>query len=258
MLLRGSRVGVRVGRLRRVPFEGTAGCCGGPRRGRWRGRYGAGITRPRILYVSELGYQAKGRRYCDEDIDLSARLDGDFDVAVCHPSAAGRLMNRFDVVVVRNSGPVIHDMSGYEAFQAAALASGIPVFTDLRGQADQVGKQYLLDLFAAGYPVIPTVDDLDHLDRLPAVDDLVVKPRFGADSLGLEFVTRDDLATLDLQGRLLHPASTSRTRSRSTSWIARRSTRCTPRIRGAVAARAVRGHRHRLRLRAALRRLERR
>ncbi len=112
----------------------------------------AAATRPRLLYVSDLGYQAKGRRYCDEDIDLSARLGRDFDVAICNPSAACRLMDRFDVVVVRNSGPVIHDMAGYQAFRAAALASGIPVFTDLRGKADQVGKQYLLDLFAAGYP----------------------------------------------------------------------------------------------------------
>ena len=165
----------------------------------------ADAARPRLLYVSDLGYQAKGRRYCDEDIDLSGRLGRDFDVAVCHPSAATRLMDRFDVVVVRNSGPVIHDMAGYEAFRAAARAGGVPVFTDLRGKADQVGKQYLLDLFAAGYPVIPTVDDLADLGRLPAVDRFVVKPRFGADSVGLAFVTREDLATLDLGGRLLQP-----------------------------------------------------
>lgn len=69
----------------------------------------ANATRPRLLYVSDLGYPAKGRRYCDEDIDLSARLGADFDVALCHPSAAVGLMDRFDVVVVRNSGPVIHD-----------------------------------------------------------------------------------------------------------------------------------------------------
>ncbi|QHF22831.1 hypothetical protein GTU73_01640 [Rathayibacter sp. VKM Ac-2804] len=162
-------------------------------------------TRPRLLYVSDLGYQAEGRRYCDEDIDLSARLGGDFDVAICHPSAARRLLDRFDLVVVRNSGPVIHDLAGYEALRAAIRASGVPVFTDLRGKADQIGKQYLLDLFTAGHPVIPTVDDLSELDRLPAVQEFVVKPRFGADSLGLEFVTRDDLPGLDLEGRLLQP-----------------------------------------------------
>ncbi|PPF59859.1 hypothetical protein C5C13_05385 [Clavibacter michiganensis] len=85
-------------------------------RDRARDRCGAGMptaaTRPRLLYVSELGHQAKGRRCCDEDIDLSARLGADFDVAICHPSAAVALMDPFDVVVVRNSGPVIHDMAG--------------------------------------------------------------------------------------------------------------------------------------------------
>ncbi|UKF81085.1 hypothetical protein [Clavibacter californiensis] len=139
----------------------------------------AAATRPRLLYVSDLGYQAKGRRCCDEDIDLSARLGADFDVAICHPPASVALMDRFDVVVVRNSGPVIHDMAGYEAFRTAARESGVPVFTYLRGKADQVGEQHLLDLFAAGHPVIPTVDDLVHLDRLPPVDTFVVKPRFG-------------------------------------------------------------------------------
>jgi len=176
---------------------------------RYAARYAARVTpqpiRPRVLYVSDLGYQAKGRRYCDEDIALSARLGADFDVAICHPSAAVGLMDRFDVVVVRNSGPVIHDLAGYEAFRAAALASGIPVFTDLRGKADQVGKQYLLDLTAAGYPVIPTVDRADAVDELPSADAYVVKPRFGADSAGLAFVTRDELRTLDLTGLLVQP-----------------------------------------------------
>ncbi|MFT2689959.1 hypothetical protein [Clavibacter zhangzhiyongii] len=162
-------------------------------------------ARPRILYVSDLGYPAKGRRYGDEDIALSARLGAEFDVAVCHPSAAVRLMDGFDVVVVRNSGPVIHDLAGYEAFRAAALTSGIPVFTDLRGKADQIGKQYLLDLTAAGYPVIPTVDRADAVDALPPADGYVVKPRFGADSMGLAFVTREELGALDLTGLLVQP-----------------------------------------------------
>ncbi|OUE25838.1 hypothetical protein BFL36_04770 [Clavibacter michiganensis] len=162
-------------------------------------------ARPRVLYVSDLGYPAKGRRYCDEDIALSARLGVEFDVAICHPSAAVRLMDRFDAVVVRNSGPVIHDMAGYQAFRAAALASGIPVFTDLRGKADQIGKQYLLDLTAAGYPVIPTVDRADAVDELPPAAGYVVKPRFGADSMGLAFVTREELGALDLTGLLVQP-----------------------------------------------------
>jgi hypothetical protein len=48
-----------------------------------------------------------------------------------------------------------------------------------------VGKQYLLDLTEAGHPVIPTVDRPADLHRLPSARRYVVKPKFGADSLGL-------------------------------------------------------------------------
>ena len=31
-------------------------------------------AQPRVLLVTDLAYQARGRRYCDEDIQLAARL----------------------------------------------------------------------------------------------------------------------------------------------------------------------------------------
>ena len=48
--------------------------------------------RPAILFVTDLGYQARGRRYCDEDIFLTSRLRHDFDLALCHPLEAAALM----------------------------------------------------------------------------------------------------------------------------------------------------------------------
>lgn len=54
--------------------------------------------RRRALYVTDLAYQARGRRYCDEDIFLTSRLRDDFDVALCHPLDAAALMDAFDVV----------------------------------------------------------------------------------------------------------------------------------------------------------------
>ncbi|GAA1607862.1 hypothetical protein GCM10009828_039260 [Actinoplanes couchii] len=64
------------------------------------------VSRARVLYVSDLSYQARGRRYCDEDIRLTSRLRDSSDLALCHPLDARALMGGFDVVVVRNSGPV--------------------------------------------------------------------------------------------------------------------------------------------------------
>ncbi len=161
--------------------------------------------RTRVLYVTDLAYDAPGRRYCDEDIDLSARLRESFDVALCHPADAVALMDDFDVVVLRNCGPVIHYRDAYDAFRERAAATGAAVFSEIRGRADMVGKQYLLDLFAAGYPVIPTIERPEQLDRLPVVDEYVAKPKHGADSIGLRFVRRDELATLAWGDLLVQP-----------------------------------------------------
>ncbi|MEU3287376.1 hypothetical protein OG481_28100 [Streptomyces longwoodensis] len=153
-------------------------------------------ARPRILYVSDLAYPARGRRYCDEDILLTSRLRAEFDLALCHPRDAAALMDAFDAVVVRNSGPVLGYRAEYDAFRERALRQGTRVYNPLTGRADMAGKQYLLDLSAAGLPVIPTVDRAEDLHRLPGADRYVVKPRLGADSIGLRSVTRAELPAL--------------------------------------------------------------
>jgi hypothetical protein len=90
-------------------------------------------------------------------------------------------------------------------FRRQALDAGTRVFTQLTGKADMVGKQYLLDLTAAEYPVIPTIDRVAHVDRLPDVPEYVVKPKFGADSVGLRFVPRAELAAITGTDQLIQP-----------------------------------------------------
>ncbi|MEV6570389.1 hypothetical protein [Streptomyces sp. NPDC051577] len=140
-----------------------------------------------LLFVTDLAYPARGRRYCDEDIFLTSRLREHFPLALCHPLDAERLMPGFDAVVVRNSGPVLHHQEAYDSFRAAATAAGTRVYNPLTGRGDMAGKQYLLDLTEAGFPVIPTVDDPALLHRLPSVPSYAVKPKQGADSIGLTF-----------------------------------------------------------------------
>lgn len=163
------------------------------------------VVRPSLLLVTDLGYEAAGRLYRDEDIDLAARLRTDFDVALCHPVDAAALMAGFELVLVRNSGPVLRYPGEYAEFRRRATAAGARVLTELTGKADMVGKQYLVDLTAAGYPVIPTVDRADEVDRLPVVDEYVVKPKFGADSVGLRFVSRAGLAAVTGTESLIQP-----------------------------------------------------
>ncbi|MFK8847155.1 hypothetical protein [Streptomyces sp. Ac-502] len=162
-------------------------------------------ARPRVLFVTDLAYQAKGRRYCDEDIFLSSRLRDAFTIALCHPLDAAGLMDAFDAVIVRNSGPVLHYQEEYDAFREQALARGTRVYNPLTGRGDMAGKQYLLDLTAAGYPVIPTVDRPQDLHLLPQAPQYAVKPKAGADSIGLTFAPADQLAGLAYGDILVQP-----------------------------------------------------
>jgi hypothetical protein len=162
-------------------------------------------VRPRVLLVTDLAYEAKGRRYGDEDVRLSTRLREHFDLALCHPLDAAALMDAFDVVLIRNSGPVIHYREAHDAFRARALAAGTRVFPELTGRADMAGKRYLLDLSADGWPVVPSAADLEGALRLPPGPDYVVKPMFGADSVGLRVVSREGLAGLVYDDVLVQP-----------------------------------------------------
>jgi hypothetical protein len=161
--------------------------------------------RRRVLFVTDLAYPARGRRYCDEDIFLTSRLRDSFDIALCHPLDAAALMDAFDVVVVRNSGPVLHYQKEYDAFREQAMARDIRVYNPLTGRGDMAGKQYLLDLTAAGYPVIPTIDRPEDMHLLPEAAQYAVKPKTGADSIGLTFVPREQLGDLAYGDILVQP-----------------------------------------------------
>ncbi|WP_405358722.1 hypothetical protein OG535_03810 [Kitasatospora sp. NBC_00085] len=162
-------------------------------------------ARPSVLFVTDLAYPARGRRYCDEDILLTSRLRDDFDLALCHPLDAAALMDAFDAVVVRNSGPVLHYQKEYDAFRDRARALDTRVYNPLSGRGDMAGKQYLLDLTTTGHPVIPTIDRPQDLHLLPEAAQYAVKPKAGADSIGLSFIPPDQLSGLAYGHVLVQP-----------------------------------------------------
>lgn len=149
----------------------------------------------RALYVTNPFYEASGRVYGEEDAYLSRRLQVAFDVRTCLPTEAPKLMADYDIVVVRNSGPVLSYRDAYESFRERAMATGQPVYNELIGKADMLGKGYLLELHRAGYPVIPTAaaTPLD-IGELPTAARYVVKPLHGADSAGLYVADAGELA----------------------------------------------------------------
>ena len=161
-----------------------------------------------ILYLTDFAYQAKGRRYCDEDIFITDYLRQRFHVATCHPACCEPFEDAADVVVFRNAGAVAGFQDAYDAFRARVASKGLRTYNEFTGKADMAGKQYLLDMTNAGMRVIPTIDDIHDLGKLPEVDRYVAKPKGGADSIGLEFLSRDELELRDFSGRdmLIQPA----------------------------------------------------
>ncbi|NKB60699.1 MAG: hypothetical protein GKR95_00670 [Gammaproteobacteria bacterium] len=111
--------------------------------------------KPKILYVTDLHYQAKGRNYYEEDIYLSGKLSESFDLVLCQPKAVNAFLEGVDVVLFRNTGPVLYFPEVYEAFKIEARKREIKVFNELKGKADMEGKQYLIEPTKNGYPVIP-------------------------------------------------------------------------------------------------------
>nr|WP_205701423.1 hypothetical protein [Herpetosiphon llansteffanensis] len=161
--------------------------------------------RPTLLYITNLSYQAKGRVYYEEDLFITAQLRDAFQIALCHPQDTAAFEAAADVIVFRNTGPVLEYREAYLAFRQRLAGSGAKVFNDLNGKADMRGKQYLVDLTRAGLPVIPSVDCRDDLDRLPAAVTYVVKDKDGADSIGMAFVSPAELVQVAFDNTLAQP-----------------------------------------------------
>ena len=82
----------------------------------------------------------------------------------------------------------------------------LKTFNEFTGKADMQGKQYLLDLTAKDYPVIPTIDSIENLELLGDCEKYAIKPKDGADSIGLEFIDKKELLERNLENTLIQPA----------------------------------------------------
>ncbi|PGN53626.1 hypothetical protein CN978_30565 [Priestia megaterium] len=146
-----------------------------------------------LLFVTDLYYEAKGRNYYEEDLFLTSKLREDFQLVICHPEDTETFEKDFDLIVFRNAGPVANFKDKYQAFRNRVVSDHLKTYNSFDGKADMNGKEYLIELTNAHFPVIPTIDTLDSLNKLPDVETYIVKPKDGADSIGMEFVTKDEL-----------------------------------------------------------------
>ena len=160
----------------------------------------------KILYLTDLYYDANGRDYFEEDLYITEKLKDYFDLVLCNPKNSESFESDVDLVVFRNTGPVNEFPEVYDSFVKRVKSNNIKTFNEFSGKADMCGKQYLLDWTLEDFPVIPTIDSIDNFELLPESDKYVIKPKDGADSIGLEFLTKEELFSRELNNMLIQPA----------------------------------------------------
>lgn len=160
----------------------------------------------KILYLTDLYYNAKGRDYYEEDLYITGKLKEEFDIALCHPLNSKSFEKEADLIVFRNTGPVSGFRKTFDEFVERVKTDNLKTFNEFTGKADMQGKQYLLDLTARDYPVIPTIDSIENLELLGDCEKYVIKPKDGADSIGLEFLDKKELLKRNLENTLIQPA----------------------------------------------------
>ncbi len=67
------------------------------------------------------------------------------------------------------------------------------------------GKRYLVDLTQSGYPLIPTIDQLEDLSTLGQPEKYIIKPIYGASSEGVEALIKSDLSRRNLDNYIIQP-----------------------------------------------------
>ncbi len=158
-----------------------------------------------ILYLTDLYYVAKERKYYEEDLFITSRLIAHFNVLIGHPQQAIALLNSADIVVFRNTGSILQYEEYFREFLIAVKQKNIPTFNSFDGKGDQQGKQYLLDLQYEGYEVIPTVTSTNEIGKLGTPSKYIVKLMNGADSVGMELLAKEELLAANPQGKLIQP-----------------------------------------------------
>ncbi|QWU17273.1 hypothetical protein SAMN04487895_104357 [Paenibacillus sophorae] len=148
-----------------------------------------------ILFVTDLYYPAKGRNYYEEDLFLTSRLREAFALTICHPQDIHAFEKNYDLIVIRNAGPVANFKDEYLSFRERVAANPYKTYNSFDGKGDMNGKDYLLQLTKEGYPVIPTIDDVKWIEKLPDAEAYISKPKDGADSIGLERVPSNELTS---------------------------------------------------------------
>lgn len=144
-----------------------------------------------ILMISNLDSDTKL-----EDIWLARAFEEDgHKVAVVDKNYDERLEDIFDVFLRRNtwdSNATIENVGKSLDFKRRIIEKNLPRI-NFDGKYDGGGKEYLVELFKKGYPVIPSIDNLKNINLLNSPNKYMLKLKDSYDGIGQKRVTQEEL-----------------------------------------------------------------
>lgn len=89
-----------------------------------------------LLLLTDFSYQAKGREYYREDVELSQFLRQFFHVCISHIDDAEKFIPVVDAILIRNTGPQVTHAQQLKKLQQR---KDLLLFNDLQGKGDIQG-----------------------------------------------------------------------------------------------------------------------
>ena len=155
--------------------------------------------RPVLLFLSDF---SNGNE--DEDIIISNYLHQYFQVILCHPTDCEGVEDMVDEIIIRNTWNEKDYGKPSLGYKNRFRFKGLNVHDDLYKRPGE-DKDYLLDLYRSGYPVIPTIDTIADLKQLPEAKEYFIKPKDGFDAIGARKIKKANLIKLNPAQYLIQP-----------------------------------------------------
>ena len=131
-------------------------------------------------------------------------LTRDFDVTIMHPRDSEAAEEQVDAIIIRNTWNEKNYGEPEPWYDRWRNKPWLPIHDDLYVRQGEY-KDYLLQLYQQGYPVIPSVDAIRNVSQLPETDFYFIKPKDGFDAIGARKLSRDELLSLNPEHFLIQP-----------------------------------------------------
>jgi len=156
------------------------------------------LTKPLLLITNKNNEEPK------EDIFLADYLSDFFDISLVDITDAPTVLPNFKKCLIRNAWPSRLFAKEFDLIQKIAKQNNIKLYNP--GHRNFVeDKTYLVNLFERNFPVIPTINKLDNLQKLGSPDSYIIKPNDGCSSMGVEELSSKEIVQKDLSGYLIQP-----------------------------------------------------